>query len=186
MLGAGLINSTINKLPKLPFELHLPGYSYCGPGTKLRARLARGDQSINKLDSYCKNHDIEYSKFNDLERRHQADKVLQERAWEQVKSGEASFGEKSSAWIVTNIMKAKRKLGMGASANKKKKNKSIKGKLPKRNRKRYNKLKSFNVGIINSIKRSMKNIKGSSLKDNIKHAVTIARKSLSNAGEKKN
>lgn len=30
--GKGLVNSIINKLP---FELHLPGYQYCGPGTKL-------------------------------------------------------------------------------------------------------------------------------------------------------
>jgi len=30
--GRGLVNKIINKLP---FELHIPGYSYCGPGTNL-------------------------------------------------------------------------------------------------------------------------------------------------------
>ena len=30
--GKGLLNRIINKLP---FELHLTGYQYCGPGTKL-------------------------------------------------------------------------------------------------------------------------------------------------------
>lgn len=112
--GEGLINSTINNLP---FELHLPGYSYCGPGTKLKARLARGDQPINKLDSYCKEHDIQYSKHKDLEKRHQADKYLQERAWERFKAGDSSFGEKGAAWTVTTVMKAKRKLGMGETVN---------------------------------------------------------------------
>jgi hypothetical protein len=33
-IGAGFVNSLINKLP---VELHLPGgYQYCGPGTKLK------------------------------------------------------------------------------------------------------------------------------------------------------
>jgi len=39
-------------------ELHIPGYSYCGPFTKLNERLARGDEPINKLDAGCKEHDI--------------------------------------------------------------------------------------------------------------------------------
>lgn len=31
--GKGLVNQLINKLP---VELHIPGYSFCGPGTKLK------------------------------------------------------------------------------------------------------------------------------------------------------
>lgn len=42
----GLIDYIINRLP----EIHIPGYQYCGPGTNLEKRLARGDQGINKLD----------------------------------------------------------------------------------------------------------------------------------------
>lgn len=38
--GKGLVDTVINKLP---IELHLPGYQYCGPGTKLEKRLTRGD-----------------------------------------------------------------------------------------------------------------------------------------------
>ena len=57
--GKGLVNSIINKLP---VELHIPVYQYCGPGTKLKARLARGDPDINPLDAACKEHDIAYSK----------------------------------------------------------------------------------------------------------------------------
>ena len=50
--GFGIVNTLINKLP---FELHVPGYNYCGPGTKLEKRLKRGDKGINPLDELAKN-----------------------------------------------------------------------------------------------------------------------------------
>lgn len=94
--------------------LFLLGYQFCGPGTKLAKRLARGDRGINPLDASCREHDIAYSQSaDDLNARHLADKVLQERAWERVKSSDATLGEKAAALTVTNLMKAKRKLGMG-------------------------------------------------------------------------
>lgn len=37
--GNGLINNIIDKIP---IELHIPGYQYCGPGTNLKKRLLRG------------------------------------------------------------------------------------------------------------------------------------------------
>ncbi|KAJ8964117.1 hypothetical protein NQ314_005113 [Rhamnusium bicolor] len=49
--GRGLLNTLINKLP---VELHIPGYRFCGPGTKLQKRLDRGDQGNNLLDEACK------------------------------------------------------------------------------------------------------------------------------------
>lgn len=49
--GGGIVDSAINSLP---FEMHIPGYQYCGPGTKLKKRLARGDPGINPLDKACK------------------------------------------------------------------------------------------------------------------------------------
>lgn len=108
--GRGVVNNLINKLP---FEIHLPGYQYCGPGTKLHKRLARGDPGINALDRRCREHDISYSKSSNLEDRHKADYELEQRAWERVKSKDAKLGEKAAAWAVTNAMKVKRKLGMG-------------------------------------------------------------------------
>ena len=110
--GSGLLNSAIDNLP---FELHLPGYSYCGPGTKLQKRLLRGDQPKNSLDGYCKDHDIQYANHKDLESRHKADQILENKAWDRVRAKESSFGEKSAAWLVTTAMKVKRKLGMGLS-----------------------------------------------------------------------
>src|SRR5204863_113794 len=110
----GIVSSVLNKaIDLLPVELHLPGYRYCGPGTKLKERLARGDKGINKLDEACKIHDIAYSRYKDSERRRQADKELAERAWQRFKASDSSLGEKTAAWAVTTAMKAKTKLGGG-------------------------------------------------------------------------
>lgn len=104
------LNRLINNLP---FEAHVPGYQYCGPGTKLSERLARNEKGVNKLDQYCRLHDIAYSKNKSLDSRHQADRELTERAWERVKAKDSSLGEKITAWGVTNAMKAKVKMGLG-------------------------------------------------------------------------
>lgn len=126
--GAGLLGTlgsvagtVINKtIDLLPAELHLPGgYQWCGPGTNVQLRLSRGDRGINKLDSACKEHDIAYVKYKDSERRSVADRILAERAWERVKSSDSSLGEKAAAWLVTNVMKAKTKLGGGGCNNRK-------------------------------------------------------------------
>ncbi|KAJ8924019.1 hypothetical protein NQ315_006796 [Exocentrus adspersus] len=118
--GSGVINTLINKLP---FELHIPGYQYCGPGIKLAKRLARGDPGINKLDQSCREHDIAYNQSSNIEDRHKADYRLEQQAWERVKSKDVSLGEKSAAWAITNTMKVKRKLGMGL--NKKPKGRAL-------------------------------------------------------------
>lgn len=108
--GRGILNTLIDKLP---IELHLPGYNFCGPGTKLKKRLERGDTGINPLDEACKEHDIYYSQHHNKIERHKADKILAEKAWQRVKSKDAKFGERASAWLVTNAMKVKTKMGMG-------------------------------------------------------------------------
>ncbi|XP_059225716.1 uncharacterized protein LOC131997876 [Stomoxys calcitrans] len=116
--GRGLLNRFINSLP---FELHLPGYQFCGPGTKLEKRLKRGDKGINGLDAACKTHDIAYSKTSDIEERNKADRELAERAWERFKANDSTLGEKINSYLVTNAMKAKVKFGMGMEKKKYKK-----------------------------------------------------------------
>lgn len=108
--GKGIINSVINKLP---FELHLPSYQYCGPGTKLKKRLARNDPGINELDRACKQHDIAYSQSNDVAERNRADDILAGKAWQRFKSKDASVGERAAALSVSGIMKAKSAMGAG-------------------------------------------------------------------------
>lgn len=121
--GGGLVNNLINSLP---IELHLPGYQFCGPGTKLEKRLQRGDKGINPLDAACRDHDIIYAQSTDINKRHQADKELAEKAWRRVKSKDSSLGEKANAYLVTNAMKAKVKFGMGmTNKNLKKSGKKI-------------------------------------------------------------
>ena len=109
--GKGLVNDIINKLP---FEMHLPGYQYCGPGTKLEKKLERGDKGVNPLDAACKNHDIAYNTTQtDLDARHEADRKLEHAAFERFVSRDASLGERVAALGTTIAMNTKQKLGWG-------------------------------------------------------------------------
>lgn len=114
-VGGGLVNSIINNLP---VELHIPGYSYCGPGTRLHKRLKRGDPGINNLDKACKAHDIAYSKTKQVKDRHIADNILKEEAWKSAISNDSNIAVRISALAVANLMAAKVKLGMGMACNK--------------------------------------------------------------------
>lgn len=132
--GSGLLSSVASKVvgtvgdiagtvlnravDALPVELHIPGYHYCGPGTRLEERLRRGDVGINPLDEACKRHDIAYQTYSDTKKRAEADKELANLAWQRVTSDDASVAEKAAAWAVTNIMKTKGKLGGGVRKKK--------------------------------------------------------------------
>ena len=49
-VAGGDIVSAINRSGK---EFHLPGYNFCGPGTKLDRRLGPGDAPMTILKSEC-------------------------------------------------------------------------------------------------------------------------------------
>lgn len=166
--GQGIINNLINKLP---VELHLPGYQFCGPGTKLEKRLARGDKGINLLDAACREHDIAYSQSKDINTRHQADQVLAEKAWQRVKSKDSGFKERANAWFVTNAMKAKVKFGLGL----KKKTKIRKTKNKKKRMRRRRKNKCNKKLFTSTIKNTLKLLKKEK-PPNIYDAVKIAQK----------
>lgn len=108
--GAGFLNSVINKLP---VELHIPGYQYCGPGTKLQKRLLRGDPGKNPLDRACKEHDIAYTRSPGLAERHVADKELISAAIGRLKAKDASIGERIAALGVAGAIKTKVAMGAG-------------------------------------------------------------------------
>lgn len=118
------------------------------------------------MDSACKEHDIAYSQSKDLDHRHQADRILEERAWSRVKSKDASVGEKAAAWLVTNTMKAKRKLGMGLQQRKR-------GSV------------SFKGAIVNNVKRALKKIKNVDLKSGAAIALNAAKVCVKGVGGKK-
>lgn len=108
--GGGLINTLINKFP---YPIHLPGYKFCGPFTKIEDILSKNIRGINPLDEACKEHDLAYVKNKDLPSRHEADRILIDQAWNRVKASDSSIGEKIAAYAVTNAIKAKVKLGAG-------------------------------------------------------------------------
>ena len=80
----GDIQGALSKLPGLPWskfagEKHLPGYAYCGPGTRLDKRLDSSGRPlpglgpINRVDAACLKHDRAYGKSNDIRGRQKAD-----------------------------------------------------------------------------------------------------------------
>lgn len=146
--GGSLLDKAIDKLP---IELHIPGYHFCGPGTKLAQRLKRGDKGINKLDTACKTHDIAYSRNKGGVERRKADSLLGQTAWARFRASDSTFGEKLNALAVSGIMKAKSALGFGV------------------NRKCVCRRK----------KQNKKNEKSSSSKTILKNAITNAAKTIS-------
>lgn len=164
---------------------------FCGPGTRLQQRLARGDRGVNPLDEACRAHDIAYSQSNSLSDRHKADFQLENRAWERVKSKDASFGEKAAAWSVTTAMKAKRKMGMGMK-NKKKPMKVKRKKGMGMKKKKQGGILSFRKHVLLPILKTItKTVEGKGL-ENFKHvrkssliALRAARAAVKKAGGRK-
>lgn len=162
--GKGLLNKIIDKIP---FEMHVPGYQYCGPGTHLEERLKRGDPGKNPLDAACKQHDIAYSEHKDSNERGKADKTLQKEAMKRVFAKDASIGERATALGVAMAMKAKRTL-------------SGKGLSKKRGRKRKTSIKkkkkvSF-AYLIKNAKVAIKHSKPGNIDSAIKVAVASIKK----------
>ena len=91
------MNNIVNKFllagGKFMPEMHLrqPGFTYraCGPFTENKQRIQKfmqtGDTNYidkNELDKAFFRHDMAYSKYKDLEKRTQSDKVLKEKVFE--------------------------------------------------------------------------------------------------------
>lgn len=164
--GKGVVNSIINKLP---FELHVPSYQYCGPGTKLKKRLQRNDPGINGLDRACREHDIAYAKSNNITERNLADNILSKKAWERFKSRDAGLGERAVALGVSGIMKAKSKMGLGMKKTQSKKKSTPQKKATKASQKRSKTgagmgpkktQKKKNISVPQILRMAIKNAKG--------------------------
>jgi len=59
--GSGLLNKAVNNLP---FEMHLPGHNFTGPGTRLDRRLSPNltpkewSKPINRVDTAAYHNDL--------------------------------------------------------------------------------------------------------------------------------
>ena len=97
-------------------ELHLPGYSFCGPGTNLDKRLDEADnpnpwsKPINRVDEVCMRHDIDYGNTTTLEEKHNANS---EMLYNLSLIQNPTLREKVDRFIVKKMisMKLKRRLG---------------------------------------------------------------------------
>ena len=75
--------------------MHVPGYKFCGPGSKLTERIQRGDVDINSLDEACRQQDLAYN--NPSSNRRQADRILAEYAFFRMLAGETPHDERTVA-----------------------------------------------------------------------------------------
>ena len=108
------LNTLVNKLP---FEMHLPGHNFAGPGKKLYKRLNSDGTPkewsipINRVDNAAYHHDLCYSKHDDTKTRNEVcDKPM---------LGELSgivnptLRERIDKSIVGKLIKAKVNFGLG-------------------------------------------------------------------------
>ena len=118
-INGGNLNSIINKLP---FEIHLPGHNFTGPGTNLKKRLKNPygippnfnpqewSKPINRVDEAAMNHDICYLQNEDRKTRNE---VCDKRMLQDLKIINPTIRERIDKTIVGNIIKAKVAIGMG-------------------------------------------------------------------------
>ena len=82
--GGDIQKSSGSKFPTtgIPGAFHLPGYSFCGPGTNLDKRLDEANnpkpwsKPKNRVDEVCTRHDIDYGNSTTLEEKHEADQEM--------------------------------------------------------------------------------------------------------------
>lgn len=91
----------------LPFEVHLPGYRFCGPGTRLQTRLKSGQRGVNRLDELCRGHDIAYSLSSGGSERAVADERLRVGAKLLARDASVPLSERLAARLVASVMKIK-------------------------------------------------------------------------------
>lgn len=118
--GKGFINSVIDFLGEKGIDLTLPTYTWCGPGTDVEKNLREGKPPKNSLDLFCKDHDLVFHNSEDPEVRRKADKILIDKAWERVIAKDTPLEERLTAYLVTNLMKAKVAMGGGMGKTEKK------------------------------------------------------------------
>ena len=112
--GGSLLNKAINNLP---FEMHLPGHNFTGPGTKLKKRLnpdstpKEWSKPVNCVDKAAYHHDVCYLKNDDTATRNA---VCDENMLKELKGiYNPTLWERLDKSIVSKLIGTKVKFGMG-------------------------------------------------------------------------
>src|SRR6266853_5580572 len=99
-------------------ELHLPGYNFCGPGTRLDKRLDENDvpyewsKPINKIDEISMMHDLTYRDYSSAKGRQVADQIMLD-ALDNLNGDELTTREKIDRRIVRPLIVARKFVGFG-------------------------------------------------------------------------
>jgi len=118
---SGLFNKTVSNTP---FELHLPGHNFTGPGTKLDRRLNPDgnprdwSKPINRVDEAAYHHDLCYATNPDRRTRNEVCDREMPRELAQITN--PSLRERMERGLVGNMIKAKASLGLGLKKREKK------------------------------------------------------------------
>ena len=112
--GKGFLHKAINSLP---FEMHLPGHNFTGPGTKLNKRLNADltpkawSKPIKRVDQAAYHHDICYVKNKDTKTRNE---VCDKEMLEELDCiYNSTLRERIDRGIVRPIIGTKKRFGMG-------------------------------------------------------------------------
>ena len=112
--GGLLLNKAINNLP---FEMHLPGHNFTGPGTKLNKRLnpdltaKKWSKPVNRVDRAAYHQDVCYSKNDDTATRNA---VCDKNMLKELKGiYNPTLRERLDKSIVSKLIGTKVKFGMG-------------------------------------------------------------------------
>jgi hypothetical protein len=123
-VNGGDLTSSLNsftsnfKLPwaKFPGEMHLPGHSFTGPGTRLDLRLNSDgtpkdwSMPVDRVDKAAYKHDLTYSRFSDTANRNLADVAMVDEL-NNIKN--PTTRERIERAVVVPILKAKANFGLG-------------------------------------------------------------------------
>jgi len=129
----GSLNSLTSniKLPwaKFPGEMHLPGHSFTGPGTRLDLRLnpdgsfKSWSKPVDRVDNAAYHHDLAYAQYLDTAHRNGADREMVE---ELNNIPNPTVRERMERAVVKPIIATKAHFGLGtATATAKKKQREI-------------------------------------------------------------
>jgi len=109
--GSGLFNKAVSNLP---FELHLPGHNFTGPGTRLDRRLnpdLTPREWSKPINTAAYHHDLCYAKHQDRKTRNEVCDKEMLRELDDITN--PTLRERLDKGIVRNLINAQVNMGLG-------------------------------------------------------------------------